>query len=92
MILQGRQQRTAIADILNPINGFRGHMELCGMTPKDHRKDNLKFIKQIQEEVKSKMDEQAKPKPEPFKLKKFQNVQSKLQLATIDGGERAVSP
>ena len=84
MLVRGRYERAAIADYLNPVNGYRGQMELCGMTPKDHRKDNLKYIKSKQEEVKSKLEEAQKPKPEPFKLKKFQNVQSKVSLATID--------
>lgn len=78
MILSNRHSRTAIADILNPVNGYRGHMELSGVTPKDHRKDNLKFIKQKQEEAKHRAEEEHKPKAEPFKLKKFQHVQSKI--------------
>jgi hypothetical protein len=85
MILKGRYERTAIADVLNPINGYRGQQELFGLVPKDHRKDNLKFIKQKQEENKKKQDEESKVKPEPFKLKKFANVPSKL--STIDTAE-----
>jgi phage terminase Nu1 subunit (DNA packaging protein) len=53
-------------------------MAYCGLTPKDHRKDNLNFIKAKQEELKRRLEEESKPKPEPFKLKKFANVPSKL--------------
>jgi hypothetical protein len=59
-------------------------LSLTGQTPKDHRKDNLNFIKAKQEEMKRTIEEQAKPKPEPFKMKKFTNVQSKLSLITTN--------
>ena len=52
MIQRGRQDRTAIADFLNPVNGHRGMLELQGKKPKDHRKNNLNFIKQKEEENK----------------------------------------
>ena len=82
MIVKGRYERSTIADILNPVNGYRGQLELCGQTPKDHRKDNFAFIKQKQEQLRQRMEEQARPKPEPFKLKKFTQVQSKVGLAS----------
>lgn len=59
MILKNRHERTAMADIINPVNGYRGMLSLCGMTPKDHRKDNLNFIKHKQEEIKKREDELA---------------------------------
>lgn len=92
MILSNRHSRTAIADILNPVNGYRGQMELSGMTPKDHRKENLKFIKQKQEELKHRMEEELKPKPEPFKLKKFQHVQSKVATGAVSEEAGAARP
>jgi hypothetical protein len=45
MILKSRHERTQMADIINPVNGYRGYLSLSGLTPKDHRKDNLNFIK-----------------------------------------------
>jgi len=45
MIMKGRYERSAMADVINPVNGYRGQLELYGMTPKDHRKENLNFIK-----------------------------------------------
>ena len=45
MIVKGRYERSAIADFLNPVNGYRGNLELQGKKPKDHRKDNQEFIK-----------------------------------------------
>ena len=69
MMHKGRHERSAIANFLNPVNGYRGQMELSGMTPKDHRKDNINFIKHKQKELKHKMDESLKPKPDLFKMK-----------------------
>ena len=85
MIVKARYERTAMADIINPVNGYRGMLALSGQTPKDHRKENLNFIKAKQEEVKKHIEDQTKAKPEPFKLKKFQNVPSKLSLITEPG-------
>jgi hypothetical protein len=85
MIVKGRHERTQMADIINPVNGYRGQLSLAGMTPKDHRKDNLNFIKAKQEEIKHRLEEDAKPRPEPFKLKKFAQVQSKISsIMTVD--------
>ena len=44
---------------------------LAGQTPKDHRKENLSFLKAKQEENKKIVEDQAKPKPDPFKMRKF---------------------
>jgi len=58
------------------------------MTPKDHRKDNFNFIKAKQEEIKHRQEEDAKPRPEPFKLKKFAQVQSKISsILALDTNE-----
>lgn len=46
MILKGRHERSQMADIINPVNGYRGLLALSGQTPKDHRKENFAFIKQ----------------------------------------------
>ena len=60
------------------------------MTPKDHRKDNFNFIKAKQEEIKHRQEEDAKPRPEPFKLKKFAQVQSKISsIVTLDTNEQS---
>ncbi len=88
--MKGRQERTAIADFLNPVNGYRGQLELQGKKPKDHKKENFKLLKQKEEEVQKQIEEKSKSKGELFKMKKFQNVPSKLkeQLSTGDGISR----
>lgn len=58
------------------------------MEPKDHRKDNFKYIKQKQEQVKNRLEEEAKVK-EPFKLKKYQNVQAKVNIKQEDNNRLA---
>ncbi len=78
--MRGRHERTAVADCLNPINGYRGLLELQGKKPKDHRKENFKLIKQKEEEKRREVEEeQLKTKGEPFKMSKFKNVQSKVK-------------
>ena len=92
MIVKARYERTAMADIINPVNGYRGMLALAGQTPKDHRKENLSFLKAKQEENKKIVEDQAKPKPDPFKMRKFQNVPSKLSLVNAEPGTASGSP
>jgi hypothetical protein len=92
MIVKARYERTAMADIINPVNGYRGMLALAGQTPKDHRKENLNILKAKQEENKKMVEDQAKPKPDPFKMRKFQNVPSKLSLLTTEPGTASGSP
>lgn len=54
-----------------------------GIKPKDHRKENQKAIKAIYEERKKKEEESVAPEPEPFKMKKFQNVESKIMKQVL---------
>lgn len=44
----------------------------------------------MQEENKLKFEEALKPKPEPFKLKKFQNVLSKVNLESATALESPI--
>ncbi len=67
-----------MANVLCPLNGYRGELENRGIKPKDHRRDNLKCIKDKQILFKKKQEESLVEAPEPFKLKKFQKVESKL--------------
>ena len=41
-------------------------------------RDNLKQIRDAQEENKMKLEEEQRPRDDPFKLKQYKNVQSKL--------------
>ena len=41
-------QKSQIADLLYPVNGYRGQLAKKGIVPKDHQKDNLKIIKEKQ--------------------------------------------
>ena len=68
MIQKGRQERTVMASLINPINGYRyislspfyrGNLELQGIKPKDHRSINKQIIKKKEEENKVKIEKQS---------------------------------
>jgi len=88
MLQRGRHDRTAMADILNPVNGYRGMLELQGIKPKDHRKSNMQLIRQKEEERK-KEDEIVHK--EPFKMRKFLNVPSRIKDTLSDRPQTAQS-
>ena len=49
-----------------------------GVKPKDHMRDNLAQLRKAQEENKVKREEDGSKREEPFKMKRFQNVESRL--------------
>ena len=49
-----------------------------GIKPKDHTKQNKEFIKTKQEMQIKKKEEESRQKQEPFKMRKFQNVPSRV--------------
>ena len=59
----------AIAALLNPARGIRDEQKRKGVTPRDHTKDNMKYIKQLQDINKKRQTEKAKAgallRPEP---------------------------
>lgn len=68
---------SAIASILNPVNGYRGMLERKGIKPKNHHLDNIRALRQRQSMNRMSKAVQAEAaKRKKFKMKKFQNVQS----------------
>jgi len=59
------------------VNGYRGALALKGIKPKNHMKENLKQLKKIQTQNEEKQQKIEQTK-EPFKLKRFANVESKV--------------
>ena len=59
----------AIAALLNPARGIRDEQKRKGVTPRDHTKDNMKYIKQLQDMNKKRQTEKAgallRPEPNP---------------------------
>ena len=47
---------SAIAQILNPTNGYRGQLEKQGIKPKDHISENRAALKKKQTEIKEKQE------------------------------------
>eukprot|EP00924_Labyrinthula_sp_SR-Ha-C_P009377 snap_masked-scaffold_2-processed-gene-21.27-mRNA-1 protein AED:1.00 eAED:1.00 QI:0/0/0/0/1/1/2/0/253 len=76
---------TQVADILNPVNGYRGKLEREGKTPKNHVQINYRHLVKKQQDLKKREEERARcraqsAKKDAMKLKKFQNVKSKINV------------
>jgi len=68
-----------VASLLNPVRGYRDEQRRNGVEPIDHAKRNFRAIKErekLNKERRESMEKRIEPKP--FKLKQFQNVESKL--------------
>jgi len=68
----------AVSEILNPVHGFRGQLVRRGIRPKDHHRENLKQIKEVQRENKQLQQQQfEESQREAFKLERFKQVPSR---------------
>jgi hypothetical protein len=72
---------SVVGDMMNPSRGYRDDLERKGIKPRNHALDNIKHIKQKQEEVK--MDsirkaEEMKTKGVLFKMSRFLKVEAKV--------------
>ena len=74
-------QRSTVADMLNPDNGYRGQLKRQGQPIKNHMKDNLNIIKITQQQNKSmkeKQIEEEQNKKELYKMPQFRDVSSRI--------------
>ncbi|RYH12571.1 hypothetical protein EON65_37920 [archaeon] len=87
-VAQVPHQRDTIGNFLAPENGYRGHLQAKGITPKNHMKQNLKDLRVSQLKQREKKEEESRAPKELYKLSQFRNVPSKL----YDGKENETSP
>lgn len=79
MIQRGRNHKTQVSAILNPVDGYRDGLKRKGYAPKNHINDNSKGIRKLEKEYKMKEKEEMEAKREStFKMKKFTQVQSRV--------------
>mmetsp|Transcript_2801 Transcript_2801/g.5412 ORF Transcript_2801/g.5412 Transcript_2801/m.5412 type:complete len:307 (+) Transcript_2801:163-1083(+) len=68
-----------VAAVLNPVRGLRDQQRRAGVQPVDHARRNLMAIKETQRKLQEERESRSKIVPrEPFKLKKFQGVSSRV--------------
>ena len=85
-------QRSKVADMLNPDNGYRGQLKRLGVPTKDHMKDNLKIIKMTQQQnrlMKERQVEDEASKKDLYKLPQFRDVTPRL-YENIDNNNEAI--
>mmetsp|Transcript_18532 Transcript_18532/g.30220 ORF Transcript_18532/g.30220 Transcript_18532/m.30220 type:complete len:310 (+) Transcript_18532:20-949(+) len=68
-----------VAAMLNPVRGYRDAQRRAGVEPVDYGRRNLRELREKQRLVQEQRLEQHKSAPAvPFKMKKFQGVESRL--------------
>jgi hypothetical protein len=67
-----------MGDFLNPVNGARGEMERKGLKPRDHARDNIVALRELQHENREKQAQQDVPPIPEWKMQKFKQVKSKI--------------
>jgi hypothetical protein len=83
MIQRSRARTTQVADLIAPVDGYRGTIHKKGQKPKNHMSDNAKKIRDAQKEYKMREQIEAEKKREKnFKMKKFSSVKSKVFTST----------
>lgn len=71
-------QGSSMGSFLNPTNGLRGAMVAKGQQPRNHMRDNQRELRMIQDKNRETREEASYPKPEPYKLSQFRNVEARV--------------
>mmetsp|Transcript_37004 Transcript_37004/g.37657 ORF Transcript_37004/g.37657 Transcript_37004/m.37657 type:complete len:300 (+) Transcript_37004:183-1082(+) len=74
--------RAAIADFISPDDGLRGKMQRKGGQVKNHMKDNLRQIRDVEYKNREAKELASIQDKEPFKLRQFRDVESRLHETT----------
>ncbi|ORX52123.1 hypothetical protein BCR36DRAFT_411573 [Piromyces finnis] len=90
-IAQKQSSGSAVKSILCPTNGIRDEIRRKGGVPKNHAKENYMRIKLQEQAYKEKKMMEAIPKPQPFKLKQFSNVSSKISTRRTSPNESRIT-
>eukprot|EP00636_Phaeomonas_parva_P005648 CAMPEP_0118876822 /NCGR_PEP_ID=MMETSP1163-20130328/17358_1 /TAXON_ID=124430 /ORGANISM="Phaeomonas parva, Strain CCMP2877" /LENGTH=92 /DNA_ID=CAMNT_0006812467 /DNA_START=188 /DNA_END=463 /DNA_ORIENTATION=+ len=69
---------SAIAECLNPTDGYRGQLAKRGIKPRNHAADNRAALRELSARNREKMlEEAAAQEAQPWKLKEFRGVTSR---------------
>lgn len=80
--------KDSIGAMIAPANGYRGHLARRGIKPRDHQKENRMALRQKQQQNRLKvMDDAARPTRD-FKMKRFHNVQSRIDQSNPSDGQQ----
>jgi len=82
-----RQQRDQIGALINPVNGFRGRQMQKGIIPKDHARENIRALRNAQNQNRAAKREESLPEAPLFKMDQFRNVQSKINAQPAESPE-----
>ncbi|ORX76056.1 hypothetical protein BCR32DRAFT_271498 [Anaeromyces robustus] len=90
-IAQKQSSGNAVKSILCPTNGIRDEIRKKGGVPKNHARENYIRIKLKEQAYKEKKMIESIPKPQPFKLKQFSNISSKISTRRTSPNESRIT-
>lgn len=72
------QQRSSVADIVSPTDGHRGEMLRKGQKIKDHMKENLQIMREVEARSRDLREQARQPEKELYKLAQFRDVSARV--------------
>ena len=71
-------QRSSVADIISPTDGHRGEMLRKGQKIKDHMKENLQIMRDVEARSRDLREIARQPEKELYKLAQFRDVSARV--------------
>jgi hypothetical protein len=65
-------------DLMNPVRGIRDVQRRRGIEPRNHARENIRILREKQQENREKRQQKMHEKPRKFKMKRFQDVKPRV--------------
>lgn len=78
---------TQVSSFLNPVRGVRDAMERRGIIPKNHAADNVRKLREMQDENRTRKLTDSTESTADFKMSRFRNVESVVSKTLKTGNE-----
>ena len=69
---------SAVGDLMNPVRGIRDVQRRRGIEPRNHARENIRILREKQQENRERRQQKADAKPRKFKMKRFQDVKPRV--------------
>ena len=69
---------SAVGDLMNPVRGIRDIQRRRGIEPRNHARENLRILREKQQENREKRMHREEPKAKVFKMKRFKDVKPRV--------------
>merc|ERR1719502_617978 len=63
---------------MNPVRGIRDVQRRRGIEPRNHARENIRILREKQQENREKRQQKMEEKPRKFKMKRFQDIKPRV--------------